>query len=180
MKPLRIFNDVQLQAYKDSKLCVEQYKNKSLQDLENLQHSDEQLQQELIFNQMLRRVNTFHQRYHKYYDNHKQEVQGKQKSFLEKLHSKKKSQLKKKQSSVETTITYTVTPVQVQQSTNYRKLFEDKINEEEWKPHELVIRNMYIEEYQKLSQSGGCTGCKKNALIRKYMTKLNNANTPSS
>lgn len=52
------------------------------------------------------------------------------------------------------------------------ELFGDVIDEEDWTPLELALRQQYLKELTALQKSGGCSGCKKKALQSKYIFKL--------
>lgn len=52
------------------------------------------------------------------------------------------------------------------------ELFGNIINEKQWSKLELAVRQQFLQEVAQAKKSGGCSGCKRNALVRKYMARL--------
>lgn len=54
---------------------------------------------------------------------------------------------------------------------DYARLFAKTVDESEWTPVELELRKMFMSEMNIAAATGGCTGCSRNNLIRKYIEK---------
>lgn len=54
---------------------------------------------------------------------------------------------------------------------NYARLFAHKVVESEWTPVELELRKMFLAEVEIENARGGCSGCTKSNLVRKYIDK---------
>lgn len=65
------------------------------------------------------------------------------------------------------------TTVPLQSGTkNYARLFADKVDETEWNEVELEVRKMFLEDLEKAKKAGGCSGCKRGALVRRYVARV--------
>lgn len=54
---------------------------------------------------------------------------------------------------------------------NYSKLFGREVVEADWTPVELELRKMFLSELAIETSNGGCNGCTRSALVRKYIDK---------
>lgn len=162
---MRTFNKTHINQYLQSGFAIEAYKNKAIEELEIQQFEDQDLQNEIAFTTMLKRLLDLRSRTNKQI-----------KPLLKKEQIKKiqqpQQQLKKIQLQPVAPITEEVQPV-LQEQKNYKNLFADKINTKNWTKAELLIRDQYILEYKQImAKEGGCSQCKKNALVQKYMKKI--------
>lgn len=167
---MRTFNKHHVKHYKKSRYITDKYKSISEEELIKLQATDKKLQKELQFTSLLNRVATLVNRSHA-----NDTVFYKLKKELDKVREvayQKEQQLKKENIPTPTPV---LEPVQEQEyEKNYNLLFKDDISTADWTKAELEVRNNYLLELKKLEakQGGGCSSCAKNALIRKYMSKI--------
>lgn len=54
----------------------------------------------------------------------------------------------------------------------YLNLFAEDAKKDEWNESEWMIRLEYYSEMESAKSRGGCSGCKRAALLRKYLAKL--------
>lgn len=165
---MRTYNKYHIHNYKNSSYCADKYKDMSVEELQQLQHQDDQLKLEITFNNLITRVNSKHSKLFKQYDEEIQQALLKD-SEVQYMIDKNPNQRQLKK------IKMPVVHEVVQQATtskDYRSLFADDIIPDLWSKQELVLRQAYLQELESQKKSvSGCTGCKKNALIRKYVSK---------
>lgn len=63
-------------------------------------------------------------------------------------------------------------PIQQPGVKNYAKLFGDTIDARDWTDVELEVRKLFFDELEKSRKSGGCSGCRRRALVSKYVARL--------
>lgn len=164
---MRTFNKTHINQYLRSGFATKHYKNKSVEELEIQQFEDSNLQNELAFTSMLKRLLDLRSR------TNKQLKPLLKKEQIKKIHKyeQPQSQLKKIQLQPVVPLNEEIQPELPNK--NYRNLFETKINTKDWTKAELIIRDQYMLEYnQIMAREGGCSQCKKNALIQKYVKKI--------
>lgn len=160
---MRTFNKTHINQYLRSGFAIEAYKNKAIEELEIQQFEDQDLQNEIAFTTMLKRLLDLRSRTNK-------QIKPLLKKELIKKIQQPQQQLKKIQLQP-VAPTEEVQPDYKQK--NYRNLFTDKINTKNWTKAELLIRDQYILEYKQITaKEGGCSQCQKNSLIQKYMKKI--------
>ena len=167
---MRTFNKHHVKNYKESRYITNKYKSISEEELLKLQTTDKKLQKELQFTSLLNRVATLVNRSHandtRFY-NLKKELDK-----VREVDQQKEYELKKENTPTPTPV---LEPVQEQEyEKNYNLLFKDDISTADWTKAELEVRNNYLLELKQLEakQGGGCSSCAKNALIRKYISKI--------
>lgn len=167
---MRTFNKHHVKHYKQSRYITDKYKSISEEELIKLQATDKKLQKELQFTSLLNRVATFVNRSHAndtgFYKLKKELDKVREVSY------QKEQELKKESIPTPTPV---LEPVQEQEyEKNYNLLFKDDISTADWTKPELEVRNNYLLELKQLEakQGGGCSSCAKNALIRKYISKI--------
>lgn len=164
---MRTFNKTHIDQYLRSGFATKYYKNKSVEELEIQQFEDSNLQNELAFTSMLKRLLDLRSR------TNKQIKPLLKKEQIKKIHQhESQPQLKKIQLQPVVPLNEEVQP-ELPEQKNYRNLFETKINTKDWTKAELIIRDQYMLEYnQIMAREGGCSQCKKNSLIQKYVKKI--------
>lgn len=160
---MRTFNKTHINQYLQSGFAVEAYKNKTIEELEIQQFEDQDLQNEIAFTTMLKRLLDLRSRTNKQI-----------KPLLKKEQIKKTYQPQQQLKKIQLQPAAPAEEVQPDyKQKNYRNLFADKINTKNWTKAELLIRDQYILEYKQImAKEGGCSQCQKNALIQKYMKKI--------
>lgn len=160
---MRTFTEQQVSLYINSPFIQDKYKNKTSQELYKLQFEDDKLRKEMAFTSMLNRVQNIQTRLKR--NSTKLLPQDIKETLQENLQLKKI----KEQRALPV-----ITEEPPQSNTkNYNGLFKQKINKAEWSKAELLIRDQYLSELEKLNQSeSGCSQCAKNSLIRKYLKKV--------
>lgn len=156
-----VFNISKLHDFRDSKYCPDTIKELDDNELyntisanENLQLAYEQFCYQRWYNEYLRRI-----------DIAKNKTQ---KPTLEDR-LRLKQQLETLENIKEPKRTQQNGP---KQKPLYIELFGDRINESDWTNLELAVRQQFLQEVEEAKKQGGCSGCKKNILVRKYMQKL--------
>lgn len=162
------FSKYHIDKYKNSSYCTDKYKNMSVDQLHSLQDDDPQLKKEITFNNLLTRFNSKQTKLFKNYDSNRNKSKLKEIEILKLIDNNKNQQQIKK---IELPVVHEVI-LQESTSKNYRNLFGESITQELWTKQELVLRDQYLKEIQQLLESNqGCSNCKKNAIIRKYILK---------
>lgn len=160
---MRTFTEQQVNVYINSPFIQDKYKNKTAQELYKLQFEDDKLRKEMAFTSMLNRVQNIQTRLKR--NSTKLLSQDIKETLQETLQLKKIKEQR---------VLPVVTEEPSQSNTkNYSSLFKQKINKNEWSKAELLIRDQYLSELEKLNQrKEGCSQCAKNSLIRKYIKKI--------
>ena len=167
---MRTFNKRHIQKYKASGFCIDKYSNISDTELEELQHSDPKLQTELMFTSLLERIGHHIDRSNRSELKFKSKLNEIRQGDLE---LKRKLNQLKKINNPTLGLDEEQDLTQGQSGKNYRNLFSESIDRKQWSDQELSIRNEYLKEYDKvIKRSGQCSSCTRNALIRKYIKKL--------
>lgn len=163
---MRTFNKQQVKVYKNSGFITKAYKNKSEEELLQLQQEDKQLQLELQFQTLLTRAEAVLNRKTRKLNKDAESI----KSTFNTIRSQQ--QLKKiKQAQPQPQVLQPVTVAEPLK--DYKLLFKETINKEDWSQIELTVRESYLTELEQIkANQGGCSSCAKNALIRKYIKKI--------
>ena len=174
---MRVFNEDQIEDYINSAYCIEQYKNKTIDELKELQHTDTQLQNELSFVAMLKRAYILED----YENRHQNDIERKiqEEQLQQQLLVHKRIEEIANTYSEDSEGAYAVEIPDTNNTKNYIDLFQDTLADEtQWTKAELIIREQFLQEYASyVKKSGGCSSCKRGALVRKYITKIEELNS---
>lgn len=163
---MRTFHKQHIKSFINSKFASKQYKNMSADELEKRQHVDENLKLELAFTSMLKRVKELQIRNIKNFG--KESIVKQKEDIVNYVYDVKKRNAPRALPTIEEP-----QDIETDKSKNYNNLFRDTINEDEWTKAELVIRKQYLDDLERTkARQGTCTSCTKNALIRKYVKKI--------
>lgn len=173
---MRVFNEDQIEDYVTSAYCTEQYKNKTIDELKELQYTDQQLQNELAFISVLKRAYILED-----YENQRQnEIERKiqDEQIQQQLLVHKRIEELASTYSEDSEGVYAVEIPDAPIVKNYIDLFQETLaNENQWTKAELIIREQFLQEYASyVKKAGGCSSCKRGALVRKYITKIDELN----
>lgn len=173
---MRVFNEDQIEDYITSAYCIEQYKNKTIDELKELQHTDIQLQNELAFIAVLKRAYILEDQENQSQNEIERKIQEEQ--IQQQLLVHKRIEELTNTYSENSEGVYTVEIPNINTTKNYINLFQETLaNEDQWTKAELIIREQFLQEYASyVKKPGGCSSCKRGALVRKYITKIEELN----
>lgn len=186
MIQFRKYNEDQIELYKNSNFCIDKYKNLTTDQLLELQTSDEQLQIELSFTCQLKRIHSLHKRQMEPARIERKKLQKIrddlfERQYVQELKKQEKQVLLQKYSKIITQNNITQLTQQIskevpekKKNKNYIYLFKQELQDPSiWTQEELSIRNEFLKELENIKNTqGGCSSCKRNALVRKYTNKL--------
>ena len=147
---MRTFHKQHIKSFINSKFASKQYKNMSAD----------------AFTPMLKRVKELQKRNVKNFG--KESIVKQKEDIVNYVYDVKKRNAPRALPTIEEP-----QDIETDKSKNYNNLFRDTINEDEWTKAELVIRKQYLEDLERAkARQGTCSSCTKNALIRKYVKKI--------
>lgn len=173
---MRVFNEDQIEDYITSAYCIEQYKNKTIDELKELQHTDIQLQNELAFIAVLKRAYILEDQENQSQNEIERKIQEEQ--IQQQLLVHKRIEELTNTYSEDSEGVYAVEIPDINTTKNYINLFQETLaNEDQWTKAELIIREQFLQEYAShVKKTGGCSSCQRGALVRKYITKIEELN----